>query len=94
MGYHSGTHRKPSAETFEDPSVTRPEDRERVFHQHDHVRIYGRDYKDRLAAAGFAIDIVSYPAELTAELIVKYGLKTNADRYVWLCTKPIANPIM
>ena len=82
------------AGTFEDPSVTRPEDRERVFHQHDHVRIYGRDYKDRLAAAGFAIDIVSYPAELTAELIVKYGLKTNADRYVWVCTKPSANPIM
>ena len=82
------------AETFEDPSVTRPEDRERVFHQHDHVRICGRDYKDRLAAAGFAVEIVPYAAELTDELIVKYGLKTNADRYIWVCTKPSASPTM
>ena len=76
------------AETFEDLSITRPEDRERLFRQHDHVRIYGRDYKDRLVSAGFAVDVISYPTELTADMVVKYGLKTNADRYVWVCTKP------
>ncbi len=30
--------------TFEDPTITTPEDRERIFGQTDHVRIYGRDY--------------------------------------------------
>src|SRR5436309_2471150 len=32
------------AATFEDPAVTAPADRERVFGQRDHARIFGRDY--------------------------------------------------
>ena len=76
------------AETFEDPSITSPEDRERLFGQHDHVRIYGRDYTDRLVSTGFAVNVVPYPEELAPDIVAKYGLKTNADRYVWVCTKP------
>jgi len=76
------------AESFEDPSITRPEDRERLFRQQDHVRIYGRDYKDRLISTGFGVDVVPYPLELSPDAVAKYGLKTNADRYVWVCKKP------
>jgi SAM-dependent methyltransferase len=47
-----------AAETYEDPTVTDPNDRERVFGQSDHVRIYGLDYYDRLSAAGFAVERV------------------------------------
>jgi SAM-dependent methyltransferase len=43
-------------ETFEDPSVTSFEDRERIFGQGDHVRIYGKDYKNRLENAGFTVE--------------------------------------
>lgn len=39
--------------TYEDPSVTDPVERDRVFFQHDHVRIYGRDFEARLRANGF-----------------------------------------
>ena len=39
--------------TLEDPTVTSPEERERLYGQHDHVRAYGLDYKDRLVEAGF-----------------------------------------
>ncbi len=35
--------------TWEDPSVTSPQERERLFGQEDHLRAYGPDYVDRLA---------------------------------------------
>jgi ubiquinone/menaquinone biosynthesis C-methylase UbiE len=39
-------------ETFEDFNVVLPQDRERLFGQFDHVRIYGLDYRGRLEEAG------------------------------------------
>ena len=44
--------------TIEDPSVTDPRERERRFGQLDHVRIYGSDYPQRLAAGGFEVEIL------------------------------------
>ena len=41
--------------TVEDPSVTTDHDRLRLFGQKDHVRRYGPDYVERLAAAGFSV---------------------------------------
>ena len=43
--------------TEEDPSVTDEAERIRRFGQRDHVRIYGRDYYDRLAEAGFDVEL-------------------------------------
>lgn len=40
--------------TDEDPSVTDPQERLRRFMQADHVRVYGRDFLDRLREAGWA----------------------------------------
>ncbi len=45
--------------TFEDPSVIAPADRERVFGQRDHLRIYGDDFPDQLRAAGFDVCAVT-----------------------------------
>jgi hypothetical protein len=39
--------------TYEDSTVTTPEEREKIFGQSDHVRIYAKDYKDRLEKIGF-----------------------------------------
>ncbi len=41
--------------TREDPSITDPAQRELLYGQDDHVRMYGRDFIDRLADAGFAV---------------------------------------
>jgi len=41
-----------------DPSIIEPAERERVYGQHDHVRIYGPDVLDRLRAAGLHVTIV------------------------------------
>jgi SAM-dependent methyltransferase len=43
-------------DTFEDPSITSEEEREKAFGQYDHVRLYGRDFVDRLREAGFAVE--------------------------------------
>ncbi|WP_395747008.1 class I SAM-dependent methyltransferase [Prosthecobacter sp.] len=45
--------------TYEDASIVTPEERTRAFGQNDHVRIYGRDYTDRLKAAGFSVSLFS-----------------------------------
>jgi SAM-dependent methyltransferase len=41
--------------TVEDPSVTDPAERKRLFGQADHVRRYGPDYVERLREAGFSV---------------------------------------
>lgn len=43
-------------ETFEDPSIVSPEDREKYYWQKDHVRLFGKDYPKRLEKVGFHIE--------------------------------------
>lgn len=45
--------------TDEDPTVTDPAERLRRFGQADHVRYYGADYVDRLASAGFRVQVIA-----------------------------------
>jgi ubiquinone/menaquinone biosynthesis C-methylase UbiE len=46
--------------TYEDASITSPQDRIKHFGQFDHVRQYGLDYKDRLQNAGFSVEVIDY----------------------------------
>ena len=43
--------------TREDPSITDPRERERLFGQHDHVRMYGPDFLGRLQSGGFGVRV-------------------------------------
>jgi predicted SAM-dependent methyltransferase len=49
--------------TYEDPSITTEAGREEAFGQGDHVRVYGQDYPNRLARAGFDVDVFKWVAE-------------------------------
>ncbi|MCF6213057.1 MAG: class I SAM-dependent methyltransferase [Flavobacteriaceae bacterium] len=60
--------------TYEDLSITKPKERQKHFGQYDHVRVYGRDYFDRLRAVGFEVKEVNYSEKLDTELIEKYRL--------------------
>ena len=72
--------------TFEDPSITDPDERAKHFGQYDHVRVYGRDYFDRLRAAGFQVAEVDYSKVMSPEDIDKYRL---ADGEILpVCSKP------
>lgn len=63
------------AVTFEDFSIQDPAERERVFGQFDHVRIYGRDYFDRLATAGFRVEAVPFADQVGFETAARHALK-------------------
>jgi SAM-dependent methyltransferase len=55
------------------PPDMRPRARERRFGQWDHVRQYGRDFADRIRAAGLEVEIVD-AADLTADAIRRMAL--------------------
>lgn len=60
--------------TFEDDSITDKKERTIIFGQYDHVRIYGRDYFNKLRTVGFTVEEVDYTASITSEEIEKYRL--------------------
>lgn len=61
--------------TFEDPTITDPQERSRVFGQYDHVRIYGKDYSDFLNQTGFSSQCIPYTEQLTKKEIDTYALQ-------------------
>ncbi|SDR93695.1 Methyltransferase domain-containing protein [Formosa sp. Hel1_31_208] len=60
--------------TFEDNTITDQKERAKIFGQYDHVRVYGRDYFDKLRGIGFKVDEVNYTTKLSEEDIQKYCL--------------------
>jgi predicted SAM-dependent methyltransferase len=72
-------------ETYEDFSITSEEERKKHFGQYDHVRVYGKDYFDRLRAVGFTVNEIDYTNTLSPELITKYCLVK--DEILPVCTK-------
>ncbi len=60
--------------TFEDDSIKDPKERATIFGQYDHVRVYGRDYFDKLREIGFNVTAIDYTKKLTKKEIDKYRL--------------------
>ena len=60
--------------TFEDNSITDKKERAKIFGQYDHVRIYGRDYFDKLRSIGFTVIEEDYTQKIAPELVDKYRL--------------------
>ena len=62
------------ATTFEDDSITDPKERAKIFGQYDHVRVYGRDYFDKLRSIGFEVQEVDYTQKMSKEQVERYCL--------------------
>lgn len=60
--------------TYEDASITDPKEREKAFGQDDHVRMYGKDYGDRLASVGFEVLADDFVKTLPADRVEKHAL--------------------
>lgn len=60
--------------TFEDNSITDKVERTKIFGQYDHVRIYGRDYFDKLREIGFTVKEIDFTEQLTKEEIERFRL--------------------
>ena len=72
-------------QTIEDPNITDPKDRERLYWQSDHLRLYGLDYSKRLQKAGFKVTESNFINELEQELVNKYALPK--DEIIYFCEK-------
>lgn len=70
--------------TYEDPTITKPKERELAFGEEAHVRIYGYDLIDRLESCGFQVSL-DMNIEIEPEIRDKYGLLT--DENVFFCIK-------
>jgi SAM-dependent methyltransferase len=66
--------------TYEDNQIQSPDDREKYFGQSDHVRVYGKDYPERLIQAGFEVKEVP-----TTTQSFLYGL--NPKEVIFSCYK-------
>ena len=62
------------ATTFSDDTITDQKERTKIFGQYDHVRIYGRDYFDKLRSIGFKVIEEEYTKKISTELVEKYCL--------------------
>lgn len=60
------------ASTFEDDSITDKKQRAEIFGQYDHVRVYGRDYFNKLRAVGFRVDEVDYTKKIAPEKLERF----------------------
>jgi ubiquinone/menaquinone biosynthesis C-methylase UbiE len=83
----------PMTETYEDFSITDPGQREIAFGQHDHVRIYGTDFKDRLESAKFKVTLVRFADQLSEQDRRRYRLlpdhpsASETEGWIYHCTK-------
>jgi SAM-dependent methyltransferase len=62
------------ARTYEDAAVTSPQLRQEAYWQADHVRLYARDFIDRLAEPGFSVATKSPATTLGEATARRYGL--------------------
>ena len=68
--------------TYENDGIIEPWDRDLHFRQWDHVRLYGRDIRDRIRDAGFAVAAhVAMEPEVS-----RYGLQRGET--IFVATKP------
>ena len=60
--------------TYEDPNVKSKKKRAELFGQYDHVRIYGKDFFDRLKRVGFSTKKIDFTKDLSKEEIKKFSI--------------------
>ncbi len=70
------------ATTYEDPTITSPEEREKHFWQYDHVRLFGLDYPDWLRSVGFEVTEYDPKKHFSNETIERYRLIPEEVLYV------------
>ena len=70
--------------TYECSSIKSPEQRTIAFWQWDHVRLYGKDFPDKLRSVGFEVKIDNFISSLSDKKINYFGLQNTP---IYLCKK-------
>lgn len=68
--------------TYEDKSITSPEEREKHFWQKDHVRLFGNDYPQWLEKAGFRVEVAFSKNPISEELLNRYRIMKDEKLYI------------
>jgi SAM-dependent methyltransferase len=82
---------KPISKTYEDFTITKPKERELAFGQQDHVRIYARDFKERLENVGFKVFIDKFVNNLPQQKVERFSLMpknsfaNETDGWIYCC---------
>ena len=71
--------------TLEDERINTDELREKYYGQFDHVRLYGKDFKQRLIESGFKVSSDDFIKKLGFETVERYAL--IRDENIFECTK-------
>ena len=69
-------------ETYEDKSITSPEEREKHYWQKDHVRLFGKDYPRYLEKAGFSVSEFDLNQAFDATEVERYRLMKKEILYI------------
>lgn len=69
-------------QTYEDATITSPQDREKHFWQKDHVRLFGKDYPEWLKKAGFEVTEFHKESKYDEKLIARYRLQKEEILYI------------
>jgi SAM-dependent methyltransferase len=67
--------------TYEDSSITDPEQRRVAFLEPGNVRVYGRDFANRLREAGFETEVIPFVRELGDDEVRRYSLLPADEIY-------------
>lgn len=73
--------------TYEDPLINTPEARSKAYWQWDHLRLYGRDFSDRLQEAGFKVTKLELKHYIDEDDFRYYGLKRSP---IYYCLKHLS----
>ena len=65
------------SQTYEDPAIVLPKERENHFGQWDHVRFYSLDIKDRLEETGLKVEMIRYGDQFSKEDFEKFGFTND-----------------
>jgi len=68
--------------TYEDPTITSPEEREIHYWQKDHVRLFGKDYPEWLRKAGFEVSEFKMEEHYSNEQIQRFRLSSEEILYI------------
>lgn len=77
----------PDVDSWEDPTITSPEERQRNFGQYDHVRQFGRDYAQVLENAGFIVDADRLYYDIPEERRERMRLARRGEELVYVVRK-------
>jgi SAM-dependent methyltransferase len=68
--------------TLQDPAINTRELRLKHYWDHDHVRLYGRDFLGRLQAAGFSVDVIEVRKVVQPAEAEHFGLDVAESLYL------------